>query len=59
MPFLGLHWIWAVALVLVVLILFGVGRLPSVGDALGRGIRDFRRAVSRDQPATPDTAKKD
>ena len=55
MPFLGLHWIWAVALVLVVLILFGVGRLPSVGAALGRGVADFKKAIRREPP---DSTKK-
>ena len=53
MPF-GLHPIWAVALLVVVLILFGVGRLPSVGGAVGRGIKEFRRSLSDDQPATSD-----
>ena len=28
----------------VILIVFGVGRLPEVGGALGKGIREFRRA---------------
>ena len=28
-------------IVLLVLIVFGVGRLPQVGSALGRGIREF------------------
>ncbi len=55
MPFFGLHWIWAVALVLVVLILFGVGRLPSVGGALGRSVADFKKAI-RGEP--PDSTKK-
>ncbi len=34
-----------IALILMlVLIVFGVGRLPQVGGALGKGIRQFRRA---------------
>jgi sec-independent protein translocase protein TatA len=52
MPF-GLHPIWAVAILVVVLILFGVGRLPSVGGALGRGIGEFRRSLRGDEPAPP------
>jgi sec-independent protein translocase protein TatA len=54
MPFFGLHPIWAVAILIIVLILFGVGRLPSVGGALGTAISDFRRAVRGDQAAPPD-----
>jgi sec-independent protein translocase protein TatA len=34
------------ALVLViVLIIFGAGKLPDIGEGLGRGIRSFRKAV--------------
>ena len=52
MPF-GLHPIWAVVILAVVLILFGVGRLPSVGGALGRGIGEFRKSLRGDEPASP------
>ena len=52
MPF-GLHPIWAVALLVIVLVIFGVGRLPRVGEALGRGIRALRRSVNNDEPAKP------
>lgn len=31
-------------IVLIVLIVFGAGRLPEVGGAIGKGIRAFRRA---------------
>lgn len=33
-------------LVLIVLILFGAGKLPQVFRSAGKGIRDFRRAQS-------------
>ena len=52
MPF-GLHPLWAVALLVIVLILFGVGRLPSVGGALGRAISEFRKSLRNDEPTTP------
>ena len=36
---------WEIALILVIiLILFGVGRLPQVGGAIGKGLRSFRKA---------------
>ena len=36
---------WEIALILVIiLIVFGVGKLPQVGGALGKGIRTFRKA---------------
>lgn len=34
-----------VIILVVALIVFGPGRLPEIGGALGRGIRDFRRSV--------------
>ncbi|MES0278919.1 MAG: twin-arginine translocase TatA/TatE family subunit [Dehalococcoidales bacterium] len=33
-------------ILVIILIVFGVGKLPQVGDALGRGIRSFRKAQS-------------
>ena len=30
----------------IVVLIFGVGRLPEVGEALGKAIRGFREAVS-------------
>ena len=29
----------------IVLIIFGAGKLPEIGEGLGRGIRNFRKAV--------------
>ncbi|HYR48719.1 MAG TPA: twin-arginine translocase TatA/TatE family subunit [Candidatus Eisenbacteria bacterium] len=52
MPF-GLHPLWAVALLVIVLILFGVGRLPSVGGSVGRGIKEFRQSLRTDEPGPP------
>ena len=38
---------WEIALILVIiLIVFGVGKLPQVGNALGKGIRSFRKGQS-------------
>jgi sec-independent protein translocase protein TatA len=35
---------WEIALILVIiLIVFGVGRLPQVGGAIGKGIRSFQK----------------
>jgi sec-independent protein translocase protein TatA len=35
-------------IVFIVLVLFGAGKLPQVGSALGKGIRAFRRGQSGD-----------
>lgn len=41
---------WEIALILViVLIVFGVGRLPQVGGAIGKGLRSFRKAQAGEE----------
>jgi sec-independent protein translocase protein TatA len=32
-------------ILVIVLIIFGAGRLPEIGEGLGRGVRSFRKAV--------------
>ena len=39
-----LGWPEIVIILVVVLIVFGVGKLPQVGGAIGKGLRSFRRA---------------
>jgi sec-independent protein translocase protein TatA len=36
-------------ILVIVLIVFGVGKLPQVGGALGKGIREFRQAVKGEE----------
>jgi sec-independent protein translocase protein TatA len=43
MPF---HWFYIVGLLLIVLIIFGPGRLPELGGAVGKAMREFRKATS-------------
>jgi len=33
-------------ILVIVLIIFGAGRLPELGEGLGKGIRNFRKAAS-------------
>jgi sec-independent protein translocase protein TatA len=41
-------------ILVVALLVFGPGRLPEVGSALGKGIRDFKRAFEgKDEPDEP------
>ena len=41
-----IHPLWIVALLVIVLIVFGPGKLPELGGAIGKGLREFRRATS-------------
>lgn len=49
MPNLGFWEI--VALVIVALLVFGAKRLPEIGSAMGKGIRDFKRSLTETQDA--------
>ncbi len=43
---------WEIALVLVIiLIVFGVGKLPQVGGAIGKGIRAFKKGQRGEEEA--------
>jgi sec-independent protein translocase protein TatA len=47
-PF-GLGPFELVLILAVIVIIFGVGRLPEVGGAIGRGIREFRKATKDEE----------
>ena len=58
---------WEIGLILaIILIVFGVGKLPQVGGAIGKGLREFRRGqrgealLEEEEPPKPKkkTAKK-
>ena len=45
MPF-GLGWPELTIILVIVLVVFGASRVPEIGRALGKGIREFRGSVS-------------
>jgi sec-independent protein translocase protein TatA len=50
MPSFSWEWLIVVA---VLLMLFGAKRLPEMGRSLGRGMREFKSAVTGEDEATP------
>jgi sec-independent protein translocase protein TatA len=40
-----------IIILLIVVLLFGVGRLGRLGGELGRGIREFRKGIQEDEMA--------
>jgi TatA/E family protein of Tat protein translocase len=56
-------WPELVILLVVVLIVFGPGKLPDIGNAIGKGVKEFRKASNdletsirgdtKTPPATP------
>ena len=52
-----------IVILVVALLIFGPGKLPEIGSALGKGIRDFRKALeqhkSGDEEAGTDKSSTD
>lgn len=48
MPF-GFHPAYLIILLVIVLIIFGPGKLPDMGGAIGRSIKEFRKASTEIQ----------
>ena len=46
MTFGGLGMTELMIILVIVLIIFGAGKLPEIGSGLGKGMRNFKRAVS-------------
>jgi sec-independent protein translocase protein TatA len=45
---------WELILILaIVLLLFGAGRMPAIGEALGRSIANFRKALRGSRQGKP------
>ena len=50
---------WEIGLILViVLIVFGVGKLPQIGGAIGKSVKEFRRASDGEEQSRPDSPQK-
>jgi sec-independent protein translocase protein TatA len=48
-------------ILVIILIIFGAGKLPDIGNALGRGIRNFKKASKEPDEidVTPESKKID
>jgi len=50
---------WEIGIILVIiLIIFGVGKLPQVGGAMGKGLRAFRRGQRGEEDEEESKAKR-
>jgi len=46
-------------ILVIILVIFGAGKLPQIGEGLGRGIRNFKKATKeKDQDEIDVTPKK-
>jgi sec-independent protein translocase protein TatA len=52
----GLGWQELVIVLVIVLIIFGAGRLPEVAKSLGQGVKEFRKEASEELSDTTTTS---
>lgn len=48
-----------IIILVIILIIFGAGKLPEIGAGLGKGIKNFRKASKEIQDEVETTAKLD
>ncbi|MFP4194551.1 MAG: twin-arginine translocase TatA/TatE family subunit [Desulfobacterales bacterium] len=51
-----------IVVLVIILIIFGAGKMPEIGSGIGKGIRNFKKAISSDdttsdQVETPEKEK--
>ena len=46
-----------IVILLIVLVVFGANKLPGIGDALGKSIKNFKKASAVDEPKEIEGAK--
>jgi sec-independent protein translocase protein TatA len=47
-----------IIILVIVLVIFGAGKLPEVGSALGKGIKNFKSAMTDQEKAAQEKAAK-
>ncbi len=55
--FLGLSPLELIVILLVIVLLFGIGRISRVGGELGSAIRNFRKGISGEDKSDKDEHK--
>jgi sec-independent protein translocase protein TatA len=46
-----------IIILVLVLIVFGAGKLPDAAGGFGRGIREFKKSMNDDEPVTTETVE--
>ena len=48
-----------VIILVIILIIFGAGKLPEIGSALGKGIKNFKKSMNENNEIANQAAKKE
>ena len=59
MPFSQIGFTELLVILLIVLLVFGAKRLPEMGQALGKGIREFRKSIKEVQNSVEETSDRE
>jgi sec-independent protein translocase protein TatA len=54
-----IHPVWLILILLAVLLVFGPSRLPELGSAVGKAMREFRKATTDLTAEVSNAAKQD
>lgn len=54
----GIGWQELLIVLLIVLVVFGAGRLPQIGEGLGKAIRNLKRSLKSDDDIEVTTKEK-
>ncbi len=46
-------------ILVIILVIFGAGKLPQIGEGLGKGIRNFKKSIKEDEQNGEDSPDKD
>jgi sec-independent protein translocase protein TatA len=46
-------------ILVIIVIIFGVGKLPEIGSALGKGIKNFKKSMNENNEITNQATKKE
>jgi sec-independent protein translocase protein TatA len=47
-----------IIILVIILVVFGAGKLPEIGKSLGKGIQNFKKSVNEDDVIDSSTGKK-
>ena len=46
----GFGWMELLVVLVIVLVIFGAGKLPQLGEGLGKAIKGFKKSVNEPEP---------
>ena len=48
-----------IVILVIIVIIFGAGKLPEIGSGIGKGIKNFKEATKKEEPKKIDDENKD